>query len=399
MIKQITLFLTCLALTFSAFSTGINPFQGNARSGAVSFVINNVAYVGLGNNSDSVMRTFKKYDPAVGEWEAAATFPGTARTEAVAFVIGEKAYVGLGRSKYPFSYYSDFYEYNPQSNEWTQIADFGGSANYNAVAFASTEFGFVGTGRNADGDTNAFWKYNPQENTWTQVANVNGGARNGAVAFFINGKGYVSGGQSITTYTTVYSDVQEYNPETNTWTERIFADGINLSFYNASAIVVGNMAFICYGNKTQVTQYNPANNTKVSLGDVLNLSASRNDPVTFFLNNKAYFGLGYHGYPEVYPSEILELNVGQTAINYDAETMLKIYPNPSTGKFTIDLMDYNYNDAQVTVINSLGQQVFKTEASSNSTSIEVDLTGMAKGIYFVIVKNNDQETTRKIIVQ
>lgn len=288
---------------------GINLFQSVKRTGAVSFVIDSCIYVGLGNNADSVMCNFWKYDLATDLWSEIAAFPGIPRAEGVSFVIGNKAYVGLGRSNYPYTYYKDFYEYNPQTNQWTRIADFGGSLRYNSVAFAIGSEAFVGTGTDESGELNDFWKYGPLSNTWTQIANITGDKRTGAVAFVINNKGYVSGGQYFDGYSVQLSDVQEYNPATNTWQEKIYADGINLSFADAASFVMGDKGYICYGNKQTVVSYNPITNEVVNYGDILNLTDKRFDPIAFMLDSTVYFGLGYYGvFTPVYQNDILVLN-------------------------------------------------------------------------------------------
>jgi len=288
---------------------GLNPFQHVNRTGAVNFVIDSSLYVGLGNNADSVMCNFWKYDLETDLWTEIARFPGEPRSEAVAFVIEEKAYVGLGRSEYPYTYYKDFYEYNPQTNEWTQIADFEGSARYNSVAFAVESMGYAGTGSDASGEQKDFWKYDPQLNTWTQVSDMSADKRGGAVAFVIDGKAYVSGGQYFDSYSVQLSDVQEYNPETDTWEEKIFADGTNLSFSDASSLVIGEKAYICYGNKTKIVRYDPVSNDVTDYGDFLDLGNKRFDPVAFVLDSTVYFGLGYYGiFDPVYQNDILELD-------------------------------------------------------------------------------------------
>ncbi|MDX9697355.1 MAG: choice-of-anchor Q domain-containing protein [Bacteroidales bacterium] len=288
---------------------GINHFWGLNRSGAVSFVIDSCVYIGLGNDNDSVMCNFWKYDLATDLWNEIVSFPGGPRTEAVSFVIDGKAYVGLGRSNYPYTYYKDFYEYNPITDQWTQIANFSGTARYNAVAFAIDSDGFVGTGTDEAGELRDFWKYNQITNSWTQVADMSGDKRAGAVAFTINNKAYVSGGQYFDGYSVQLSDVQEYNPATNTWQEKIFADGINLSFSDAASFVMGDKGYICYGNKQTVVSYDPVTNEVVNYGDILNLADKRFDPVAFMLDSTIYFGLGYYGvFTPVYQNDILELN-------------------------------------------------------------------------------------------
>ncbi len=291
--------------------TGISPFQGFARSGAVNFVIDSTVYIGLGESIDSAYSDFWCYNIKTDCWTEIERFPGAARSSATAFVINGKAYVGLGRSTNPTIYYSDFYEYSPDSNTWKQVADFGGSARYDAVNFVIDSFAYVGTGGNEVDELKDFWKYNASTDEWSEIAEFLGDKRRGAVGFEIDGKGYVSGGLYFDTYTVQLSDIQEYNPVTNSWTEKIYADGINLSFFSASTVEGKNEAFICYGNKDQIVRYVPETNLVESLGDLLNLNENRWNAVSFILGDTVYFGLGYYsqGFDTYYQKDILALKL------------------------------------------------------------------------------------------
>ena len=45
--------------------------------------------------------------------------------------------------------------------------------------------------------TNDFWEYDPSTNTWTQKADFGGTARNWAVGFSIGNKGYIGTGYDL----------------------------------------------------------------------------------------------------------------------------------------------------------------------------------------------------------
>ena len=270
-----------------------SAFTGSARSGGVSFAINNIVYAGLGKDASGVVADFYKYDPAADQWSTVASFPGAARREAVAFVLDGIGYVGLGDDgQSPVTYLSDFYKYDPATDSWSQVADFGGTARTSAVSFAVNGKGYVGTGRSAVNYEKDFWSYDPTTNSWVQIADLNADKRSEAVAFAINGKGYVSGGLYIDAGTFQMSDVQEYDPATGLWTERIFADGIKLSFNNAVAFAYDGIGYICYGNKSKVVSYDPVTNAVTDLGDVLNIGTTRFDPIATSTADYGFLGLG-----------------------------------------------------------------------------------------------------------
>ncbi|WP_420316915.1 leucine-rich repeat domain-containing protein [Ekhidna sp.] len=289
----------------------IMDFDGNGRTGAISFVINDEVYIGLGKDADSLYTDFWKYNTATASWTSLEDFPGTARTDAVAFTIDGIGYVGLGRDA-EFNTFSDFYVFDPSAG-WSQVSEFGGTPRYDAVSFTIDGVAFVGTGKDDTSETNDFWSYDASTNSWTEVTAMPTDARTSAVAFSIGTKGYVSGGVFFDGSTTQLSDVQEYDPATNEWKEKVFADGINLSFSGATGSASDEEGYIFYGNKEQVTKYDPNTDEITDLGDVFNLGSDRHAGVSFRIGNSIYFGLG--SYSEdifsdpIYPVEILRYDL------------------------------------------------------------------------------------------
>jgi len=80
------------------------------RQNASSFVLDDKAYVFLGENS-STLSTAYQYNFAKDTWVEMSGFEGSARTNAVAFNVGSKAIVATGQSG---SYYlDDVWEWRP----------------------------------------------------------------------------------------------------------------------------------------------------------------------------------------------------------------------------------------------------------------------------------------------
>ncbi len=75
----------------------------------------------------------------------------------------------------------------------------------------------------------------------------------------------------------------------------------------------------------------------------------------------------------------------------DAKTKIAIYPNPTVGKINITGTD---NDAvDITIIDSFGRIVRKQLLSNN----EIDISELPAGLYFIIVNDNDQLITKRIM--
>jgi hypothetical protein len=74
---------------------------------------------------------------------------------------------------------------------------------------------------------------------------------------------------------------------------------------------------------------------------------------------------------------------------------VKIYPNPSTGLFTID---FNVNTYSITVFNRLGEIAF-FEANVTENHHNVNVSVLPKGIYYINIKSDDGLITEKIVIQ
>jgi hypothetical protein len=71
---------------------------------------------------------------------------------------------------------------------------------------------------------------------------------------------------------------------------------------------------------------------------------------------------------------------------------LKISPNPANGKFTINLK-FKVQSAKLLIVDVYGKEVYTTQINTEIT--EVDLSGIAKGLYFV----NVGDVVKKIVIE
>jgi len=234
-----------------------SEFEGVARAEAVSFVVNDIAFVATGYDGTKRLKDLWQYDATSDFWTQKADLPGVARSSGVAFATTTKGYVGTGYDG--TDKLKDFWEYDPATNSWAQKADFAGSARYDAVAFAIADNGYISTG--FDGNyLKDMWRYNPATNTWSQEVSMGGSKRSQAVAFVYNNKAYITTGSNNGT---TVNDLWEYDPSKSAsgtpWTEKrkisnvsddSYDDAYNIVRNNAVAFVAGDKAYISTGNNS-----------------------------------------------------------------------------------------------------------------------------------------------------
>ena len=206
----------------------------STRVSACAFSGNGFGYMGLGWNkfaNATALYDFYKYDPTINSWSPIAQYPGTNGFNAISFVIGNMAYVGLGGN-------SSMYSYDPINNLWATIANFPGSAIQSASAFSVYGNGFVFGGWDGASVINELWSYNPSINSWTQKTNcpLFSGS---STAFAINGYAFVGAGGTGIQGGQV--DFYQYFPIIDAWSSAPSFPGLPLATFRAT--VIGNTAY------------------------------------------------------------------------------------------------------------------------------------------------------------
>jgi hypothetical protein len=102
---------------------------------------------------------------------------------------------------------------------------------------------------------------------------------------------------------------------------------------------------------------------------------------------------GNHGNNDFW---VVKLSPFTTGIKKHDQAVLKIFPNPSSGIFTLAAEGLN-GQADLKIVNALGQIVYKAHLSKES--IQIDLSEYSTGIYFAVIEAEGQKTVRKIILE
>lgn len=215
--------------------------DGLDRGSASGFSINNKGYICLGQGeTNPFFGDLWEYDPSTETWSQKANFIGSPRRQAVSFVLDDQAYVGTGIDTDGLQ--KDMYRYNPATNVWTQLNDFGGSARKEAVGFAIGDQGYIGTGDDGIMQDD-FWQYEPTTDTWTEKASFPGTPRKGSVGWGQFPSGFICMGEDINF--NYMSDLWEYNYYSDTWVPRANYPGPGRA--NAAVFILYDFAFVGTG--------------------------------------------------------------------------------------------------------------------------------------------------------
>jgi hypothetical protein len=75
---------------------------------------------------------------------------------------------------------------------------------------------------------------------------------------------------------------------------------------------------------------------------------------------------------------------------------VSIFPNPTKGKFTIELENTSKNSL-IVISDLVGKVIFSKTIIDNT--LQIDISNQPKGIYLVKIINGNNVTTQKIVYQ
>ena len=93
----------------------------------------------------------------------------------------------------------------------------------------------------------------------------------------------------------------------------------------------------------------------------------------------------------IYVNEIEEQVFGGT---------ISVYPNPTNGIISIDMIGVDPSNYDITITNILGKEILCiNENVSGIYNNKVDLSSFSKGTYIIQITNKDKVFTDKIIIK
>ena len=116
-------------------------------------------------------------------------------------------------------------------------------------------------------------------------------------------------------------------------------------------------------------------------------------------NQHGQLGLGTFSGTYNTPVQLTSVCSFPTLINEIArENTFSIYPNPTSGKFRIEMNEfYPLKNSKMEIYNSVGALVTNNRIAGST--IDVDITSYPKGVYFIKITDGQQMQTKRIIIK
>ena len=234
--------------------------------------------------------TLKNAFSILSPWTYGKDFEGEPRTDAIGFTINNIGYIGRGSlGAYCFCPMKDFWAFNPVTNTYERKADFPGMLTGDPIGFSVNGKGYSGGGNfYSNGqfyNSDQLWEYNPGTNAWTQKNNLPAPATSiYSITLVINNKAYLLEGQSL----------YEYNDATDQWISRTNFPGEVPPYKQAISFAINNKGYVSQ-NGISFYEYNPSLDTWTQKEDYPGMNTS--GKASFMINGYGYAGMGggYYG--------------------------------------------------------------------------------------------------------
>ncbi len=89
--------------------------------------------------------------------------------------------------------------------------------------------------------------------------------------------------------------------------------------------------------------------------------------------------------------------LGANINNYQNNSEILIYPNPTKGNITVLLPEYTDNSF-IKIYNMLGEAILFKQINENENSLEIDLSSHQSGMYFITFVSDKYSLTKKILL-
>jgi N-acetylneuraminic acid mutarotase len=318
---------------------------------AMSFVINNNAYVVGGDVGGIPQSTVWEFDPSAAPnyWTQKGDFTGGVRDGGFGFAINGSGYIGTGNDN--VFLYKDIWKYDPVFDSWTQLPV---SLPINLIfptSFVIGNKGYILTGGTDPSGVNEvtnMWCLDGSTDSLSAKASFGGVGRQAAFAFSNTSYGFAGGGQS--NYTTNYNDMWMYDPDNNQWSPSPNAPLLGAAW--SSTFVIGNTAYAGLGAKFQGT----------GLTGNLNFYKFNMDLITGVIET------------------------------HQEKNQFVVYPNPASNFITVEA-DGN-EKIQIEIYSLPGEKILSTQIKNSET---IPISDLSPGMYYLkIVSGNNYVAAKKI---
>lgn len=364
---------------------------------------NDIFVIGGWNGTDGGIGSIVKYNFTDKGWDSIAQMK-TLRTngEFATAIMGDTLYV-IGGYDYPTLVET----YNIVTKSWSELSSLNiGRCECEAIELNGKIYVIGGGPESTSGNTlSSVECYDPGTKSWSTVSPMHNGRSRFAIAKF-NNKIYVFGGTITTPFPSqgVLSSVEEYDPNTDTWTEKSAMPTARASLY---ASVINNKIYVVDGQgsgdaeddtvRSVIEVYDPAADTWDSVGTVPD-GHSHGFGSSVTLDNKLYI-LGGAPVSVYYPDTTAEANDTTHQEQPDTTTVLnqlaynkiniKLFPNPAKDLIELNIEGELNRKLTFNLVDITGNILRSKSGIAPKEQIMID--NLPQGFYVFLIFSEEGE--------
>jgi N-acetylneuraminic acid mutarotase len=333
------------------------------------------------------------YDPATNTWEDKAPIPEGCIYSSGDAVDGKIYVMGGGQSNQK---QDNHYIYDPATDTWKEGAPLLTPRMYHSSAVVDGKIYLIG-GQNGDGTTEWYFdQYDPATDRWTRKDNTPHAEAWYCGAVGIGTSFYrIAGGR----WNVPSSWFDIYDSETEMWK---VMDPFPITLHAPAAVAFNGRILVMGGyNNEQKTDaiymYYPSSNLWTPTLTRLPEAMAYHKAVA--MGNYVYV---YSKSEDGKVGRLWRYKFGTTDVEdlYEPELSIHVFPNPSSGMFTLRSPEDMHHTPDVIVRNVFGQEVPASIDYSNGNGyLNVDVLSTVSGLYYVTVKAGHQSVTKTVVVR
>nr|NQU93395.1 T9SS type A sorting domain-containing protein [Bacteroidota bacterium] len=82
------------------------------------------------------------------------------------------------------------------------------------------------------------------------------------------------------------------------------------------------------------------------------------------------------------------------------DNSFSVYPNPASDKLSVDLTNISEDNVSISLLNTIGQTVYKSQNGINShATFTINTSSFSDGLYTLILEGSDKFTSQKVIIK
>ncbi len=360
------------------------PFE---RHHGMGFSFNGKGYV-LTGGLPVMSREFWEYTPETDSWSQLADYPGPARGYAMGDDWGGKYYFGFGLSL--GGLLNDLWVFDPADNSFTQLPSCPCQGRHHPAFIAHDNKIYVVAGDTEFVDLDDTWVYDINTQVWEEKASIPG-IRHHPFHFEINDEIYVGGGHNPYWH--------KYNPENDMWTlinsdleDRVA--GTQFSYGDKGYVLSGVRDDHSFYSTGEFYEYDPSDDSWTTLSP--HPDGSKWAPANFIIDDYLYLvsGLGESDSSSstTYRYKIAD-RVSSSKEVVGASHAIELFPNPTNSKINIQWEHGSLIGESYELLDLNGRLIL----SGKLTHEVLDLKGIEKGTYVLVLLVGDARVTEKVI--